>query len=178
MSIRYTSVVLPTFGTSGNAQPSSKGRFVALAVFVLLTFTAPAIGAGAVRNAGTVYAALDKPGWAPPAGVFGPVWSLLYAGIAAAGWLVWRRAGWQRGRTALGLWGLQLVLNAGWTPLFFGARRFGPAVGLIAALDAAVAATIAASSRHSRTAAGLLVPYLGWTSFATALNASIWRRNR
>lgn len=109
--------------------------------------------------------------------MFGPVWTVLYISIAVAAWLVWRRAGWRRGRVALGLWAVQLALNAAWTPAFFGAGKLGPSVAIIAALDAAVVATIAAFARHSRPAAGMLTPYLAWVAFATALDIAIWRLN-
>jgi benzodiazapine receptor len=170
--------------TTGSAATASRawnapGRsgLVALAFFGVLTFLAPLAGARAVSNADVVYAALDKPAWAPPPAVFGPVWTVLYISIAVAAWLVWRRTGWRRGRVALGLWAVQLALNAAWTPAFFGAGKLGPSVAIIAALDAAVVATIAAFARHSRPAAGMLTPYLAWVAFATALDIAIWRLN-
>jgi tryptophan-rich sensory protein len=154
-----------------------RSGLVALVFFGALTFLAPLVGARAVSDADVVYAALDKPAWAPPPAVFGPVWTVLYLSIALAAWLVWRRAGWRRGRVALGLWAVQLALNAAWTPAFFGAGKLGLSVAIIAALDAAVVATIAAFARHSRPAAVMLAPYLAWVSFATALDVAIWRLN-
>ena len=113
-----------------------------------------------------------------PAWVFGPVWTALYLSMAIAAWLVWRRAGWPGGARALGLFAVQLALNAAWSPLFFGLRS--PAAGLvdIAALWLAIAATVFAFFRIAPVAGALLVPYWLWVTFATALNAAIWSLNR
>ena len=102
------------------------------------------------------------------------MWTVLYLMIAVSGWLVWRAVGWRRELT---LWTVQLLLNLAWTPLFFGADLVGWALAEIAVLWLAVAATIAVFWRVSRPAAWLLVPYLAWVSFATALNAGIWLMN-
>jgi len=129
--------------------------------------TAAVIGGVAARDARTVYARLDKPRWAPPGSVFGPVWSLLYAFIGVVGWRL-------AGRAAMALHLLQLALNAAWTPLFFGARRRRAALAVSVALDAAVAAEVVALVRDGdRTSAALLAPYLAWCGFATALTAAV-----
>jgi len=120
------------------------------------------------------YASLEQPAFAPPSWVFGPVWTVLYAMIGVAGWLFWRRQVWS---PVLALWVVQLVLNLAWTPLFFGAGQRGLALVDIVLLDLLVAATVVLGWRTSRPAALLLVPYLAWTCFATALNASIWAMN-
>ncbi len=70
------------------------------------------------------------------------------------------------------------MLNAAWTPIFFGAGTYGWALVEIAALLAAISVTIVLFRNRSRAAAWLMVPYLGWVAFATALNASIWWLNR
>jgi translocator protein len=87
---------------------------------------------------------------------------------------VWRSVGWG---PALGAWVVQLVLNLAWTPLFFGAGRLGWALVDIVALLAMIVVTIALARPHSRVAAWLLLPYLAWVGFATALNASLWAAN-
>jgi tryptophan-rich sensory protein len=102
---------------------------------------------------------------------------VLYTMIAVSGWLVWRRAGWSGARPALTVYAVQLVLNALWTPLFFGAGLFGLAFAEILLLAAAIVATIVLFARHSRAAAALLVPYLAWVGFAAALNFAIWTLN-
>ncbi|WP_148232887.1 MULTISPECIES: TspO/MBR family protein [Thermomonospora] len=143
-----------------------------LAVFAGVTALAAGVGALAVSGAGQEYARLDRPDWAPPSWLFPPVWTVLYATIAVSGWLVWRRHG---VHPALGVFGLQLVLNAIWTPIFFGAGAYGWAVADIVALWLALGATIGWFWRLSRPAALLLVPYWAWVSYATALTVAIWR---
>ncbi|MCB9565095.1 MAG: tryptophan-rich sensory protein, partial [Kofleriaceae bacterium] len=71
----------------------------------------------------------------------------------------------------------QLALNAAWTPVFFGLEATGAALAVIAALLVAIVATIAVFARQRRAAAALLVPYLAWVGFATALNGAIWYLN-
>ncbi len=124
------------------------------------------------------YAELVKPAWSPPPWLFGPVWTLLYLLMATAAWLVWREGGWGRQRAALQLYGIQLVLNAAWTPVFFGLRQTGAALVLIVVLWLAIAATARAFGRVRPAAGWLLGPYLAWVGFAAVLNASIWWLNR
>ncbi|HEY7527362.1 MAG TPA: TspO/MBR family protein [Candidatus Limnocylindria bacterium] len=124
------------------------------------------------------YRQLAKPRWSPPPAAFGPAWTLLYTlmGIAAA--LVAGRPQAGSRNRALGAFGVQLALNAAWTPIFFGLRRPGLALAEIVAMWVAVAATTVLFARQRLAAGLLLLPYLAWVSFATALNAAIWRRNR
>ena len=131
---------------------------------------AAAIGSIGSRRAPEVYARLDKPTWAPPAGVFGPAWTALYAAIGVAGWRLWTR---DTGRTALGLHLTQLSLNAAWPFTFFTARNHDAALITIAALDLTIAAEIAHAVRQDRPAALLLAPYLAWSLYATALTAAV-----
>jgi tryptophan-rich sensory protein len=157
--------------------PSPVNSWVALAGWVLLCAAVGAIGAIASVNAGDFYATLERPGWAPPAAVFGPVWSLLYMSMAVAAWLVWRERGWARARGALGLFVLQLAFNALWSWLFFGWHRGGLAFADILVMLVLIVATIVAFARVRRAAAWLLAPYLAWVMFAAALNYSVWQRN-
>ena len=120
------------------------------------------------------YVALDKPSWTPPSWVFAPVWTVLYALMGVATWLVGRHGGWRVQRAALTLFVAQLALNFAWSPLFFTAERPGLALVDIVILWVLVALTIRAFGRVGHGAAGwLLVPYLCWVSYATALNAWI-----
>jgi tryptophan-rich sensory protein len=123
------------------------------------------------------YAGLAKPSFTPPTWVFGPVWSTLYLMMAVAAWLVWRAGGWLYAHVALAIYGGQLALNLLWSILFFGLHRIGPAAIEIVLLDAAIIATIIAFRRHSARAAWLLVPYLLWVGYASALSIAIWRLN-
>lgn len=151
--------------------------FLALIGWLGVTFLAPLCGTLAVADAGAYYASLTRPEWSPPGWIFGPVWTALYSLMAVAAWLVWRRGGWREQRFALSLYLFQLVLNAFWTPLFFGLRRPDFALAEIIFLWCAIAATLIAFSKKQRLAASLLAPYLAWVSFATALNFQLWRLN-
>ena len=123
------------------------------------------------------YGELRPPSFAPPAWVFGAVWTVLYACMGLAAWRVWRRRGFRGARGAFALFAAQLVLNAAWPVAFFGLRSPGAGLIVIAALWLAVALTAAAFFRASRAAGWLLLPYLAWVTFAAALNAAIWRLN-
>lgn len=144
--------------------------------WVLLGFLVLCLGVSALAGFATVqsvndwYPLLNKPSWTPPPWLFAPVWTVLYIVMAVAAWLVWKAG---NARTALMLFFGQLLLNLAWSFLFFGARS--PVLGLIDSvlMWLAIAATIFAFAFRSRLAAFLMVPYLCWVSFATALNASI-----
>jgi tryptophan-rich sensory protein len=125
------------------------------------------------------YASLAKPEWTPPPWVFGPAWTILYAMMAVAAWRLWRRrhARPHESRRALALFTVQLALNLAWTPVFFGMQRPDLALVVIIALWLAIVATIMAAWKACKTAAALLMPYLAWVTFATALNMAIWRLN-
>lgn len=156
--------------------PLPSGRpWIALTGWVLLCFAAASLGSFFMP--GEWYASLRKPSWNPPSWIFGPVWTALYTMMAVAAWLVWRQGGWSRQRQPLLLFLAQLALNALWTPLFFGAHWMGVAFAEMILLWLAIAATLAAFQRVNRLAAGLLVPYLAWVSFAAFLNFTLWRMN-
>lgn len=122
----------------------------------------------------TWYARLRKPRFNPPSRVFGPVWSVLYALMGVAFALVVSE---RVDALAISVFALQLVLNALWTIVFFGARRIRRALVVIVALWLSILATILAFWPLSITAALLLVPYLAWVSFAALLNARIAQLN-
>ncbi|MFD3873041.1 TspO/MBR family protein [Streptomyces sp. NPDC058623] len=183
-------------GSRGDVSRRRAGSGWWLVGFLVVTYAVAFVGALASADAGSVYRSLERPGWAPPAWLFGPVWTVLYAMIAIAAWLVVRSAsspsprpngarvrggerhqGREGVRPALVWWSVQLLLNLLWTPLFFGAGRYGLALLDIVLLLAAIAVTVALFRRASRTAAFLLLPYLVWVAYAAALNAAIWRLN-
>ena len=157
--------------------PSRVNPWLALAGWLLVTAAAGALGAVASIDARAFYGQLGQPAWAPPAAVFGPVWTLLYMAMAVAAWLVWRERGFARARGALGLFLVQLGLNALWSWLFFHWHLGGAAFADIVVLLALIVATVVAFARIRRAAAWLLAPYLAWVCFATALNWSVWQRN-
>lgn len=142
--------------------------FSSLIFFVAVSFAAGATGL--IFRPGNWYRQLDKPWWRPPDWLFGPVWTVLYALIGLAGWLVWREAELFGEALRLSVYGVQLILNAAWTPIFFGLHRIGLAVTEILVLWASIVATIVLFYPISSTASLLLVPYLGWVSFASALS--------
>ncbi|MFP4224417.1 MAG: TspO/MBR family protein [Phycisphaeraceae bacterium] len=145
---------------------------------LVVCFAAAALGSLlTVQSVGTWYQQLARPTWTPPDWLFGPVWTLLYAMMAVAAWLVWRKAGWSGSPWALGVFGLQLVLNVAWSGIFFGLRLPGAALAELVALWAAILATAVLFARVSWPAAGLMIAYLLWVSFAGALNFAIWRMN-
>lgn len=152
-------------------------KIVGLIGWMALAFLTAGVGAAASINAGTFYAELSRPAWAPPAWLFGPVWTLLYAMMGVAAWLVWLRAGFSGGKTALTLFVIQLIANALWSWLFFTWRQGLLSFVEILVLWGLIFATIAAFRKIRPAAAALLVPYLAWVSFATALTLAIWRMN-
>lgn len=156
----------------------SRGMALAgLAGWIAISLLAGAIGGLASSNASAFYAELQKPSWAPPSWLFGPVWTALYLMMGVAAWLVWLARGWSGARMALLLFLVQLAGNALWTWVFFVWRHGGLALVEIAVLAGLIVATMAAFERVRRTAAVLLAPYLAWVIFAAALTAALWRRN-
>ena len=155
-----------------------KHPWLGLIAAVLLCFAVAGVG-GWVTTPSIPgwYAGLAKPSWTPPDWVFGPVWSVLYLGMAVAVWLVWRQNGFSGATVPMVLFGVQLALNGAWSWLFFGIHSPGAALVDLVLLWAAIAATTVTFWRRSIPAAILLVPYLVWVSFAGALNFAIWRLN-
>ena len=152
-------------------------RWAGLLLWLLVSLAAGGVGALATRRAREFYGGLVKPSWAPPGWLFGPVWTVLYLLMGVAAWLVWRRAGWGAAGGALTLFVAQLVVNAAWSWIFFAWRRGAPALADIVLLVVLIVATMSAFARVDGVAALLLLPYLGWVMFATALTYSIWRAN-
>jgi len=150
-------------------------ELLALLGFIAACFLAAMTGA--FFRPGEWYDRLKKPSWRPPNRLFAPVWTILYLMIAVSGWLVWREAGLAGAALPLAVYALQLVLNAAWTPLFFGLHR--PDLGFIdiVLVWLSIVATIVLFMPIHVGAALLLVPYLAWVTFATALNLAVWRLN-
>ena len=162
------------------SQPHSKTSLaLGLAVSIVVCFSAAAIGGLATSSSvDGWFAGVNKPSWNPPNWIFGPVWSTLYLMMSIAAWLVWKNAGIQNAKIALGWFVFQLLLNVLWSVLFFGLQQPGWAAIEIVALWLSIVITMVLFFRHSRVAVGLLIPYLLWVTFATYLNYSIWILNR
>jgi len=153
------------------------------AVVSLILWVGISMGAGLIGSLSTAaavptwYADLRKPNWTPPSWIFGPVWTTLYVMMGVAAWLVWRKSGFVGAKAAMWLFFLQLLCNAAWSLIFFGLRSPGLAFAEILLLWGLILATALAFWRHSPIAGALLLPYLAWVTFATALNLAIWRLN-
>ena len=149
-------------------------RWIGLAVWIGLPLLAGVVGSQ--FQPGEWYAGLEKPSWNPPSWVFGPVWTTLYVLMGVASWLVWDR---HRGaaQAALTLFVVQLIANALWSWLFFGIQSPFLAFIDIVVLWLLIVATTIAFWRLRPIAGALLLPYLAWVTFATALNFAIWRLN-
>ena len=157
-----------------------KGLFIKIIICLVVTFSAPVVSSFVMEPGGSDwYANLNKPFFNPPGWVFGPVWTVLYILMAVSAGLVWQKGLAERKvRAAMGLYLAQLILNAIWTPLFFGLEMPLPAFIDIVLLWAAIVFTILAFLRVSKIAGVLMVPYLVWTTFAAVLNFSLWYLNR
>lgn len=147
--------------------------FIALCLFVELFASY-----WTMESVKTWYPTLVKPTWTPPAQVFGPVWTILYFMIAISGWLIYNaESSWNR-TVALSLYGVQLALNFTWSFFFFSLQN--PLFGVIniTLLCLFIILTILNSWNVRTLASLLLIPYLIWVLYATALNASIWLLNK
>ena len=161
----------------GMTKPSISRQIAGLAAWLLVSFSAGAIGAVASVEAGTFYGQLTRPIWAPPGWLFAPVWSTLYALMGLSAWLVWRRHGFRASRTSLALFIVQLAVNALWSWLFFAWHNGGLAFAEVLVLWVLISATCVAFWRVSALAGALMLPYLAWVTFASFLTYATWRLN-
>ncbi|MBY0110442.1 tryptophan-rich sensory protein [Patescibacteria group bacterium] len=146
--------------------------------FILVSQLAGIIGSVFVMPAvDGWYLELTKPSFNPPSWLFGPVWTLLYTLMGIAAFLVWKKGSGALRRTALTLFGAQLVANSLWSILFFALQSPGFAFLNIMILWVLIVATMVAFYRVSKVATLLMVPYILWVSFAAFLNYSIWILN-
>ena len=122
------------------------------------------------------FVSLTRPPGAPPGWLFAPVWTVLYGMMAVAAWLVWR-SGRPAAYRALRLWGWQLLVNALWSPAFFGLHSPGLGLAVILLLPPLVALTAWRFAPLSRPAALLLLPYLAWSLYAAYLTAGFFDLN-
>lgn len=165
-------------------RPTIPRQLLMGALFVVIVAAVALLGSLATipNTDGGWYDDAEKVPWSPPNEVFGPAWTTLYALIAVAGFLIWRAghtAESNRARRTLALFGVQMVLNLAWTPVFFagfplvGRPAWWAALVVILLLTASVVVLIVSAWRWSKVAALLLVPYVGWLLFASSLNAGI-----
>jgi translocator protein len=149
-------------------------------ILVLLGSLALCLGVGYVGGRVTYaqiptwYALLAKPAGTPPNWAFPVIWNILYVMMGVSLWLLWKsEAEASPKKLAIGLFFIQLALNAAWAPVFFGLHQPWLALAIIVALGFCIIATIAAALPVNRAAALLLIPYLVWVIYATALNGGI-----
>jgi len=165
--------------TSGNRFSSPPYALFYLLAFTGINAVGAALGGAATSTSvGTWYATLEKPGFTPPAWVFGPAWTLLYLLLAISAWLIWRQNSKNIAvKQALRAYFAQLGLNFLWSPLFFGLRS--PLLGFIDILLLLIAIgwMLRRFLQVSLMATLLSIPYLAWVLFATALNFEIMRLN-
>ncbi|MFJ3786251.1 TspO/MBR family protein [Streptomyces sp. NPDC090093] len=167
---------MPNAELSQGGRRHHGARWPVLLILLAVCYAVAALGGLASADAGDTYNTLARPSWAPPGWLFGPVWTVLYATIAVAAWLVLRNPQGPT-RTAMIWWSVQLLLNLAWTPLFFAAGEYGLAFLDICLLLAALLTTMTLFARHCRVATLLLIPYALWVTFAAALNLAIWLSN-
>lgn len=148
-----------------------------LAAWLLLCFAAAGLGGLGSAGAAEFYGQLRQPVWGPPAWLFAPVWTVLYAMMGLSAWLVWRAQGPGLLSTTLFLFIVQLAVNAAWSWIFFVWNQGALSLIWIAGLWFLVAATMAAFHRVHRAAAWILAPYLLWISYALLLTAALWLMN-
>lgn len=159
--------------------PSATTLAIGLAISIAVCFLAAGVGGFATTSSvNGWYTQIDKPSWNPPSWIFGPVWSTLYLMMGVSAWLVWKNSGLKKSKLALGWFAFHLLLNILWSVLFFGLQQPGWALVEIIVLWISIAIAIVLFYHHSKLAAGLLVSYLLWVSFATFLNYAIWSLNR
>lgn len=152
----------------------------ALIVAVLVPLAVGMLGSfSTMDSVRTWYPTLVRPSFAPPAWVFGPVWTTLYVMMGVASWRVWCQGSARpEVRSALLVYGVQLVFNLVWSWLFFGLQRPFVALLDIVVLLVLIGVTTIRFAAVSRGAALLLLPYLAWVAFATVLNGGFWWLNR
>jgi len=147
----------------------------------LVAWIALCVGIGIVDGVlfppGSWFGALDKPFFNPPPAVFAPVWTVLYIMMGVAAWRVWTLLPSRERAQALRQFLVQLVLNAAWVPVFFGAHSLGGGLVVIVLMAVAIIVTIQRFHPLDKIAAWLLAPYLAWVTFATALNVSLLALN-
>src|SRR4030042_6087684 len=124
------------------------------------------------------YTPLNKPIFSPPNYLFAPVWTVLYILMGVSVALIWQK-GLNAGkiRDGVSLFGIQLILNAAWSPVFFGAKNLLFALVIIILMWIFILRTILVFGKINKVPSYFFYPYLAWVSFATVLNFSLWILN-
>lgn len=149
--------------------------FLSLAITLAVGFIA---GLATSTSIDTWYTTLHKPSFTPPNWLFPVVWTTLYILMGTALYLVWRQPRSNSRHRAVAAYFIQLALNFLWSFLFFQWHLIGWAFVDIICLWTFIAITIILFSVKAQLAAWLMIPYILWVSYATALNYFIWELNR
>ena len=167
---------MPTNTTNRQGLYVPRDAIAALLIFFAIAFAPALIGSAFAPD--LWYESLNKPSWNPPGWLFGPVWTVLYLLIGYAGYLAWSSSIGRARQKAFWIFALQMILNALWTPLFFGLHSLGLSLVNMIALWLMILLNAIVFYRLKPAAGLLLTPYLLWVTFALVLNATIWWLNR
>jgi len=172
---------IPIEGSTSYRGRNARPNWLSLAAFIALALAVGAIGfvcsPAHSPPAAAWYAALAKPAWIAPSRWFGPIWTVLYVSMGGAAWLVSRERYHAKRSAAMAAYFVQLALNAFWPPLFFAWRSLGASLFDVVALWLAILWTLREFVQVRPLAAWLLLPYLGWVTFAVASSYALWRLN-
>ena len=156
----------------------TKINFIKLIVSLALPLTLGAIaGLFTAEAVPEWFSSLNKPWFSPPNWLFGPVWSTLYIVLGISLFLVWKEVASKERNIAIVLFMIQIILNFGWSFLFFYFKTLGFALIEIIILWISIVTMIILFRRINKLAAYTNIPYLIWVSFATALNTSYFLLN-
>ena len=165
---------------------SCKRDILLLAISIAIPLMAGVIGSiFTAQSVSTWFQTIEKPWFSPPNWLFGPVWTTLYVLMGVSLFLIWRATSTtfpkdrrsSRKIAAFIAFGTQLILNVLWSFLFFGLRSPQLAFAEIMILLISIVVAIVIFSRISKLAAVLMLPYVGWVTFASFLNLQIWLLN-
>ena len=156
---------------------TSKRSLIGLGIALIASFVASLIGSVLTQPNLDWYATLVKPSFTPPNGAFPVVWTILFVMMAVAAWLVWRVEGFRSAQGGLSLFIVQLTVNALWTWIFFVWRLGATAFVEILLLWTLILIMTVIFWRKRPLAGILMIPYLSWVTYASALTYMIWRLN-
>ena len=146
--------------------------YIIFSIYLTACFAAAATGS--LFPTGDWYKSLSKPRWTPPDWVFPIAWTYFYLALAIVGARV---SVMTDNKYAVAFWSLHIALNTLWTPVFFGARKLKVGMFIIVILWFSAAGTIYHAFKLDSFSGLIIAPYIGWVTFAAALNFSLWRRN-
>ena len=152
-----------------------KNKYLSLAIIILITFIAPMIGSYATTNFKEPwYSEIILPSFNPPSWIFAPVWSTLYLLMAIAIWKIWKNSFDTR---ILKIYFIQLFFNSTWSIVFFGFHLIGLALINLIIILLFIIFLMKEYLIRDKISFYLMTPYFAWSSYALALNSSIFLLN-